>query len=320
MRTRLLLLCACVGTTAETLDNLSMEKALIAAYHISFDAMVPRVHAMSLEGTLLQQSSNDKAVHPHYITLKKNLHEFEHDSEQRRSLRDEDHRFLTKKAKYLEACIRAKCTKGQQCSNVGTCQACKIGTFAAADFVLQCAKCPAGTHGTEAVDKDAQEACKPCPVGFYTDFTRTRKDRPSAPLVPQARSKTRRGPPHVSTQVCLSTWSCATTRISFPRAQKTSTRRRRPSLEMEQIALRINVRVVDCHSQKRSHCVLVWCLVPCLLPGAYGPAAVTRIRAAHSAAVTACASAPVLFSLAAHRTATAQSPPPGRWASSSRAW
>ena len=169
MRIRLLLLCACVGTHAETLDNLSMEKALIAAYHISFDAMVPRVHAMSLEGTLLQQSSNDKAVHTHYITLKKNLHEFEHDSEQRRSLRDEDHRFLSKKAKYLEACIRAKCTKGQQCSDVGTCQACKIGTFAAADFVLQCAKCPAGTHGTEAVDKDAQEACKPCPVGFYTD-------------------------------------------------------------------------------------------------------------------------------------------------------
>ena len=151
-------------------------------------------------------------------------------------------------------------------------------------------------------------------------FTPTRRDRPSVRLVPRARSKTRRGPPHVSTQVCLSTWSCATTRISFPRAQKTSTRRRRRSLEMEQIALRINVRVVDCHSQKRSHCVLVWCLVPCLLPGAYGPAAVTRIRAAHSAAVTTCASALALFSLAAHRTATAQSPPPGRWASSSRAW
>jgi hypothetical protein len=92
-------------------------------------------------------------------------------AEKRRLLEDEDRRSLAKKAKYLEDCVRAKCTKGQQCSDVGTCQACKIGTFASAKFVLRCTECPAGTHGTEAVDKDEKGACKPCPPGFYTDKT-----------------------------------------------------------------------------------------------------------------------------------------------------
>ena len=165
----LLLLCACVGTHVETLENLSMEKVVSVAHPTRFDAMVPRVHAMSREGTRLQTSQNHKSVLTHDISPKKNMREFEHDSDLRRSLRDGQHRFLSKRGKYLENCRRAKCAKGHQCSDVGTCQACKVGTFAAADFVLQCTKCPAGTHGTEAVDKDTQEACKPCPVGFYTD-------------------------------------------------------------------------------------------------------------------------------------------------------
>lgn len=96
-------------------------------------------------------------------------------------LEDEARRSLAKKAKYLEDCVRAKCTKGQQCSDVGTCQACKVGTFASTNFVLRCTECPAGTHGTEAVDKDKEDACKPCPPGFYTDKTGQAECTPCLP-------------------------------------------------------------------------------------------------------------------------------------------
>lgn len=179
--TVVLLLCVAVGTNGDRPDDLSMERALVAAYHNTFDALVPGVQAMSFEGTLLQSSQNRRAVHIHYITLKKVIQDYEQDTEQRRSLRDEDRRSLAKKAKYLEDCVRAKCTKGQQCSDVGTCQACKVGTFASANFVLRCTECPAGTHGTEAVDKDEEDACKPCPPGFYTDKTGQAECTPCPP-------------------------------------------------------------------------------------------------------------------------------------------
>lgn len=91
------------------------------------------------------------------------------DSFRHASLRGANHRELSKKGKYLEECKRRKCTKGQQCSDIGTCERCTIGTFAPANQVLECEQCPVGTHGTDAVDKDAKGACKPCPIGFYAD-------------------------------------------------------------------------------------------------------------------------------------------------------
>lgn len=162
-------------------------KTLIRNMQTDFASVVPRIKAMSFESLALQSSTDDQALRLHYETLYRHLRDAEQQrllcdvvqrkynnlrgAEKRRLLEDEAHRSLTKKAKYLEACVRAKCTKGQQCSDVGTCQACKIGTFASAKFVLRCTECPAGTHGTEAVDKDETSACKSCPAGFYTDKT-----------------------------------------------------------------------------------------------------------------------------------------------------
>lgn len=172
-------------------------KTLIRNMQTDFASVVPRIKSMSFESLALQSSTDDKALRLHYETLYRHLRDAEQQrllcdvvqrkynnlrgAEKRRLLEDEAHRSLTKKAKYLEACVRAKCSKGQQCSDVGTCQACKIGTFASANFVLRCTECPAGTHGTEAVDKDEKGACKPCTPGFYTDKTGQAECTPCPP-------------------------------------------------------------------------------------------------------------------------------------------
>lgn len=163
--------------------SLQQCKTLIGYMQDQYASDVPHIKAMSFESLALQSSQNVKASCAHYETLYRHVRDAEQSrlsrvvvprtrlrgAAKRQLLEDEEHRSLTKKAKYLEACVRAKCTKGQQCSSVGTCQSCKIGTFAAAEFVLRCAECPSGTHGTEAIDKDATEACTACPVGFYAN-------------------------------------------------------------------------------------------------------------------------------------------------------
>lgn len=90
-----------------------------------------------------------------------------------------------KRSKYLRKCKQSDCVAGQEChTDGGHCVACRVGTYAPYDGLVECYACPAGTHGTANVSSpnacvacvpgrfaphEGEPQCTACPPGQYQD-------------------------------------------------------------------------------------------------------------------------------------------------------